>query len=88
MLSLRNPLTNSQSSFSLSTTDIVIAPFWDDIDPARGDVFFRFSTDADMLNEVAMKVFMAFGSTFSPSLLFIVTWDGVSQNGGDPSVVS
>ena len=61
----------------------MIAPYWDDIDITRfGNILYRLTTSASLLQRVCDLIKAAnFGSasTFSPTLLFIVTWDRVAE---------
>ena len=79
ILSFRTPFLNSTTfSFPLSTRDILIAPFWADVDiRSSGNVFFRFSVDPVLLNQVGLLLTNSFGSEVDPLSLFIVTWDDV-----------
>ena len=93
ILSLRVGFTDfSPEPFPLNNgfqdDSILIAPFWDDVNINNaGDIFFRFSSDPLLLQEVGDSISNAFGITFQPTLLFIVTWDGVAQFGGPSSIV-
>ena len=80
MMSFRLPYTGRSGPFPLLTTNAtLIAPFLDDVDiTSRGEIFFRFSVDETLLNEVAFNISQAFGINFSPSLLFIATWNRVA----------
>ena len=63
---------------SLSYYHVLIAPFWNDVDLYRGgNVFYRFTDDDYILNDVGMTIRDAFNNDFSPALLFIATWDRV-----------
>ena len=58
--------------------DHIIAPFWDDVDFRKfGQVLFRLTSFEALLNEVGKTINDAFNTTFSPTSLFIATWDGV-----------
>jgi hypothetical protein len=78
------------SPFPLTTPipiPIMIAPFWNDINIVDGGgLFFRQSTDAALLDLVGSDVSAAFDMNFSPTLLFIVTWDSVPNTGASPLV--
>ena len=64
--------------FPLSTGDILIAPFWDDFDVgAGGQILFRQTSDEELLALTGSTINDAFFLDFSPTLLFIATWDGV-----------
>jgi hypothetical protein len=64
----------------------MIAPFWNDIDITLGGLFFRQSTDAALLDLVGSNISAAFNMSFSPTLLFIVTWDSVPNTFASPLV--
>lgn len=77
---------HSPSVFPLSSTDILIAPFWIDINiEIAGRIYYRFSNDVALLNQAQSLIL---DSAFSPSLLFIATWDRVAQFNGVSSEVS
>lgn len=62
---------------------ILIAPFWDDIDTTTaGEISYRYSNDQDLLVEVGAGIRDVFENTFSPSVLFIATWNRVAGIGG------
>ena len=64
---------------SLSYYNVLIAPFWNYVSLYRGgSVFFRFTDDESILEEVGMTIRDAFENDFSPTLLFIATWDRVA----------
>ena len=70
-----------------------ISPFWENIDTSRnGHIYYRNTTDITLLRRARFRLQDIFPSAggFSPSYLFIATWDGVSELGlaGDPSLVS
>lgn len=78
----------STSPFPLSNYTL-IAPFWDDINTnVAGRIFFRFSGDPDLLDEVGSSIEDAFDCEFNPVLLFIATWDSVAQINGSSNEVS
>ena len=63
--------------------DRLIAPFWNDIDiRTAGSIFYRFTDDEGLLNQVGSSIRNAYSSIFSPTLLFIATWDAVARFGG------
>jgi len=65
----------------------IIAPYWDDHDvTTSGDIFFRFSEDANLLNAVNSIISVAFDQSFHPTTLFLATWDRVARYGGGPLV--
>ena len=65
-------------SFPLSTSDILIAPFWD-YSYGGGQVLFRLSNNQTLLNEVGSTVNETLEFDFTPTMLFIVTWSGIPQ---------
>ena len=70
------------SPFPLDSDDILIAPFWDDIDIRdSGQIFYRFSNDLILLSRFQSDI--NDGSGFSPVSLFIATWDRVAAYNGD-----
>ena len=84
-LSFRSPFTDfSPRPFPLiSENDILIAPFWDDIFIIRaGEIYYRFSVDPSLLEEVGGNISDAFSTSFIPSQLFVATWDRVAAIGG------
>ena len=60
---------------------ILIAPFWNDVYLYRGgNIFYRFTDDESILNDVGMTIRDAFENDFSPALVFIATWDRVTPS--------
>ena len=57
----------------------LIAPFWADVDTTRtGIVWYRSTTEADLLGRfIDMVARLQNQDSFTPSYLFIVTWDHV-----------
>ena len=63
----------------------MITPSWSDYDEdwlipiddysIAGRLFYRFSTDETLLQEVGAAISSAFVSNFSPTSLFIATWE-------------
>ncbi len=89
MLSFRSPFSDFTPEAFPLFGPILIAPFWDDINIGQGgSIFFRFSDDEQLLVVVEMLIREAFGSDFSPAMLFIATWDRVPEFGGFSDVVS
>ena len=62
--------------FPLSTSDKLIAPFWDiTLIIENGEqVLFRLSDDQTLLNKVGSTINDTLEFDFSPTMLFIVTW--------------
>ena len=60
--------------FPLSTSDILIAPFWYDSNVENhGQVLFRLSDNQTLLNEVGSTINDTLEFDFTPTMLFIVT---------------
>lgn len=81
VISFRNSFDDFiPNPFPLTSVDILIAPFWDDHDVRiEGRILYRFSEEASLLEEVGASVNASFGLSFTPTLLFIATWEGVAQ---------
>ena len=63
-----------------SDDSTLVAPFWNLITQYRGgNVFFRFSEDEDLMEEVGMRIEAAFREEFHPELVFVATWDQVTR---------
>ena len=68
------------TSFPLSDNLELIAPYWADVDTrGTGNVWYRQSEDLSLLNRAGDEIRAAFPSLgfFTPSYLFIATWDHV-----------
>ena len=66
----------------------VIAPFFDDSDTrTAGKVFYRYTDNETLLDNVTSCIDDAYGSGFNARVLFIATWDGVAEYVGSSSVV-
>ena len=66
--------------FPLSTSDILIAPFWDDFYYGNGEqILFRLSDSQTLLNKVGSTINDTLEFDFTPTMLFIVTWDRISN---------
>ena len=68
-----------------------IAPFMDNVDIGRfGRVFYRQTTNATLLQRACDQLQELFPSSgnFTPTTLFIATWDRVAEYGGGPQVCS
>ena len=90
-LSFRTPFLNFTPVAFPFGFEVLIAPFWNDIDvtdTAPGQLFFRLSNDDTLLGVVGATINAAFVTDFSPLALFIATWDGVHHNGDDRDVCS
>ena len=57
----------------------LMAPYWDD---KPGDVLYRISNNQTLLDKVSSHIADAF-SEFSPTMLFIVTWNRVPQSSSE-----
>ena len=79
VLSFRNPFFNFvPNPFPLNTNNVLIAPFWDDFDlRLGGQILFRETNDESLLDTVGALINEIFMWEFTPTLLFIATWDGV-----------
>ena len=57
----------------------LIAPFWANVDLySGGSVFYRYTDDETILSDVEQTIRDAFINDFSPTLVFIATWDRVA----------
>ena len=65
----------------ISTSDNnIIAPFWDYYDNrGGGQVLFRLSDNQALLNEVGSTITDTLEFDFTPTMLFIATWDRLSE---------
>lgn len=62
----------------LNGTDKIIAPYWADIDTrGTGEVYYRQTTDLDLLNRATCEIKAAFPLSKRITNLLIVTWDAV-----------
>ena len=74
--------------FPLSTSDILIAPFWDYFNVENGgQVLFRLSDDQALLNKVGSIIKYTLEFDFTPTMLFIVTWSGIPAFFGSLNIV-
>lgn len=87
VISFREPFqSHNPREFPLETMTVLIAPFWDDINIMRaGQIFFRICNNQDLLFQVGLRI--ADFDNFDPSVLFIATWNEVTEFNGDPSTV-
>lgn len=53
-----------------------------------GDIYFCFAVDESLIQEVGGNISEAFGVSFTPTLLFVATWDRVARFGGSRFIVS
>ena len=67
----------------------LIAPFWDDVNIGRfGNIFFRMTSNVTLLQRARnqlQELFLSSGN-FTPTMLFIATWDRVAQFRGGSQV--
>ena len=84
MISFDSPVVAfTPESLPISGGRVLLSPYWGDVDtrPANGGaVYYRNSTDSTLLNMAGNQiraVFPADFSTFTPTFLFIATWDHV-----------
>ena len=74
--------------FPLSTSDILITPFWDDSNVENGgQVLFRQSDNQTLLNKVGSTINDTLEFDFTPTMLFIVTWRGIPETRGSQDIV-
>ena len=86
--------TNGMLSFGFSFGDYIpqtfplsyvqpyalIALYWDDHDVrGKGQIYYRFTKDEVLLDSVGSNISFAFNTSFSPTWLFIATWDEVVE---------
>lgn len=72
--------------FPLGDDRRLLTPFWADVDTTKGgDVWYRETTDQNLLNRVAIDIRRALikFKRFTPTWLYIVTWDKVAFYGSD-----
>ena len=66
--------------FPLSSSHVLIAPFWDYFNVQNsGQVLFRLSDNQTLLNEVGSTINGSLGFDFTPTMLFIATWIRIPQ---------
>ena len=64
----------------LSTSDVLIAPFWDYFYVRNsGQVLFRLSDNQTLLHEVGSTINDTLEFDFTPTMLLITTWNRISQ---------
>ena len=83
MVSFDAPVPDyTPEAFPISGSRVLLSPYWGDVDtrPSNGGfVYYRPSTDSVLLTKARNQVrtlFSAF-SSFTPTFLFIATWDHV-----------
>ena len=68
--------------FPLSANISLIAPFWSDVDIARfGNIFYRETSNTTLLQRAQDQLQGLFPSShnFTPTTLFIATWERVAE---------
>ena len=75
-------LTNVQNPFPFAGGTELIAPFWADVDTTPDDggfVWYRQTMDSTLLNRGMDEILAAFTAvdSFTPTFMFIATWDHV-----------
>ena len=75
--------TFTPEAFPISGSRVLLSPYWGDVDtrpdPDGGFVYYRNTTDSTLLTKAMNQVrtlFPAFAN-FTPTFLFIATWDHV-----------
>ena len=93
VLSFQSPFIRSgyvPQGFSLSEVDTtLIVPFWDNLGIGRsGSIFYRQTNDTTLLQRARDQLQELFPSSgnFTPTTLFIATWDRVAQFEGGSQV--
>ena len=75
--------------FPLNDSIPLIAPFWDDVDIRRfGNIFYRETSNTTLLqraHDLLQELFPSSGN-FTPTTLFIATWDRLGHWGGGSEV--
>ena len=74
--------TFTPQPFPISGSRVLLSPYWGDVDtrPSNGGfVYYRQTTDSTLLTRARNQVRALFPdfSSFTPTFLFIVTWDHV-----------
>ena len=81
IISFQLPFTEYKPQrFPLNNLIPLIAPFWDDVDVGRGgNIFFKETSNANLLQRARDQLQELFPSSgnFTPTTLFIATWDRV-----------
>ena len=96
ILSFRTPFTDfDPQGFPLIDNSSLIAPFWDDVDIRTseggfGNIYYRLTFNTSLLERARDQLRELFPSTgsFTPTQLFIATWDRVAEFGQNGSQVS
>lgn len=72
-------------AFPLTDGRAFVAPFWADVhNGIRGEIYYRESTDPELLRRASKDIRKHFKdmSSFSATWVFIVTWEEVTFYGG------
>ncbi len=79
-ISFAGPVTSfTPSSFPLDGFSL-IAPYWGDVDTrGTGTVYYRETTNSDILRRARDDIGRAFSIRFVPTFAFIATWDRVGH---------
>jgi len=86
-----NGIISFENSFSTfnpirfpgNATNVLIAPYWADVDTREngsGNVFYRETIDLTLLQRATREIWDGLSVSFSPSHLFIATWDSVGHH--------
>ena len=90
IISFQHPFTEYiPRRFPLNNLLPLIAPFWNDVDiRSPGNIFYRQTNDTTLLQRARDQLQELFPSSgnFTPTTLFIATWDRVAQWGGGSQV--
>lgn len=84
VLSFRRNFTVSSTTPFPRAGDILIAPFWEDVDiTISGDIFYEaFTLSPSNVSSIDFIRILFVTPTFNPTSLFVATWDDVAQLGG------
>ena len=64
--------------FPFRSDSPMIAAYWADVDTTnRGTVYYRETRDGVFLDAARDEIRAVYGETFTPTSLFIATWDSV-----------
>ena len=84
MISFDSPISShTPEPFPISGSHFLLSPFWADVDtrPSNGGfVYYRQTTNSSLLSSAGEHIRTAFPldfQTFTPTFLFIATWDHV-----------
>ena len=87
LLSFNRRYTSSSPRLFPLVEEVLISPFWADINiNVQGRIFYRFSSITSSIH-YKLDLYIA-DSSFSPSSVFIATWDGVAEYNSDGRDVS